>query len=87
MECQKTYKKLKDSVFYFFSLDPLYALSASNEKRFKKNDDEASSSSDGLRKISTFIFVRCVYIFYPTAIQNATKEKGKQEKKDTIFRN
>lgn len=29
-----------------------------------------------------------VYIFfYPTAIQNATKEKGKQEKKDTIFRN
>lgn len=36
MECQKTYKKLKDSVFYFFSLDPLYALSASNEKSFKK---------------------------------------------------
>lgn len=31
MECQKTYKKLKDSVFYFF-FSPLYALSASSNK-------------------------------------------------------
>lgn len=77
MVCQKTYKKLKDSVFYFFSLDPLYALSASNEKRFKKNDDEASSSSDGLRKISTFIFVRCVYIFLSNCNTRCNKRKRK----------
>lgn len=80
MECQKTYKKLKDSVFYFF-FSPLYALSASSNKIkvlkkwwwsvfiwwFAKN------CNIHLRSLCMYVF------FYPTA----TKEKGKQEKKDT----
>lgn len=92
MECQKTYKKLKDSVFYFFSLDPLYALSASNEKSFKKMMMKRRRHlmvCEKFQHSSSFV----VYIFF-IQLQYKMQQKKKENKRRriqynrcTIFRN